>query len=106
MKRLIRVLALTLLLPVLLHAQKQVILTSGTTWTVPSDWSGGNTIECIGGGGAGETGSPSPTSGGGGGGGAYSKAVNVTLTPGATVTIAIGTGGTGGEPGGPGSDSY
>jgi hypothetical protein len=27
-----------------------IVLTSGTTWTVPSDWSSNNSVECIGGG--------------------------------------------------------
>jgi hypothetical protein len=72
-------------------------LTSGSTWVVPSDWNNSNnTIEVIGGGGGG-------TRGPGGGGGAYSKISNLSLTPGATVNIAIGTGGTGVGGGTPGS---
>lgn len=71
-----------------------VYLTSGTTWTVPSDWnSSNNTIEVIGGGGGGRT-TPGSTAGGGGGGGAYSKISNLTLTRGASVTIHVGAGGT------------
>lgn len=65
-------------------------LTSGTSWTVPSDWnSSNNTIEVIGGGGDGVIGSGN-NGGGGGGGGAYSKSVNVSLTAGASVTYAVG----------------
>ena len=76
------------------HAANTVIFiatTASTTWVVPSDWnSASNTIEVVGGGG----GRGNNSSGaGGGGGGAYSKATNVTLTAGGTVTIAVGTGG-------------
>lgn len=74
-----------------------VVLTSGTSWTVPSDWnSANNTIETIGaGGGSGSGyasgGSSSRNAGGGGGGGAYSKTTNLTLTPGASVSYQVGT---------------
>jgi hypothetical protein len=69
-----------------------IFLTSGTSWNVPSDWnSSDNSIEVIGGGGGGDT--NTSTGGGGGGGGAYSKVSNVTLTPDATVTIAVGSAG-------------
>jgi hypothetical protein len=83
-----------------------IFLTSGTTWQVPSDWdSSNNTIEVIGGGGGGVT--PSDTRyTAGGGGGAYSKITNATLTPGATVAIAVGTGGTGGGAPTAGGDTY
>ena len=65
-----------------------IFLKSGTSWTVPNDWNSlNNTIECIGGGGAGSG------SGGGGGGGAYSKKNNLTLSPGASITYAVGSGG-------------
>lgn len=74
--------------------------TAATTWTVPSDWNNAsNTIEVIGGG----AGSGPAVAGVGGGGGAYSKAVNVSLTPGATVNIAVGAGGATSTPGG---DTY
>jgi hypothetical protein len=66
----------------------QIFLTSGTSWTVPSDWnSGSNTIECIGGGQAGST------SGTGGTGGAYSKVSNFSAAVGNNLTIQIGAGG-------------
>jgi len=68
-----------------------VILTSGTSWTVPSNWaSGSNTIECIGGGsnGAGFAGI-------GGTGGTYSKITNLALTAGGTVTYSVGASGGG-----------
>ena len=45
-----------------------VVLTSGTSWTVPDDWSDNNKIEVIGGGGGGD--SDTGGNGGGGGGGA------------------------------------
>jgi hypothetical protein len=72
-----------------------VFLTSGTTWTVPSDWnSSDNTIEVIGGGGGGAQGNQfGGNPGGGGGGGAYSKISNLSLTPLASVTIQIGAAG-------------
>ena len=69
----------------------KVYLTSGTSWTVPNDWnSTNNKIEVIGGGGGGGTGT---TRGPGGGGGAYSKVSNLALSPGTSVTYAVGIGG-------------
>jgi hypothetical protein len=69
--------------------------TGSNTWTVPDDWnSSDNTIEVIGGGGGGDTPTADATNQGeGGGGGAYSAATNVTLTPGSTITYAVGAGG-------------
>src|SRR6266480_183008 len=97
-----------LLLGVASHAQAQttIYLTTGTTWVVPADWNNANnSIEVIGGGGGGKTAAAAQLgSGGGGGGGAYSKATNVTLTPGATVTIAVGAAGA--ANGGAGGDAY
>lgn len=76
------------------------VLTSGTSWIVPSDWNDSdNTIEVIGGGGGG--GSARRT--GGGGGGAYATISDLSLTPGATVAYAVGTGGSAGSAGG---DTY
>jgi hypothetical protein len=73
-----------------------IYLTSGTTWSVPLDWdNGANIIEVIGGGGAMSMGQPNVQVDGAGGGGAYSKIFNTTLTPGATVNINVGSGGTG-----------
>lgn len=58
-------------------APVQIILTSGTSWTVPADWnSANNKIECIGAGRA--------------GGGAYARKNNVALTAGANVFYQIG----------------
>ena len=68
----------------------QIFLTSGTTWTVPTDWNNANnSIEVIGGGGGGTQ------SSGAGGGGGYSKVVNITLPLGASVTYAAGGSGAG-----------
>ena len=73
----------------------QVILTSGSTWTVPSDWnSANNKIECIGG-----SGFDSYNSGGGG---AYAVKNNVALTVGASVAYSVG----GGSSGASGMPSY
>jgi hypothetical protein len=75
--------------------------TTQTTWSVPTDWNNSNnTIEVIGGGGAG---TPGFSNLGGGGGGAYAKKTNVTLTPGGTVSFAVGAGG---GNGGDGTDTY
>ena len=83
------------------NGAKIVYLTSGTSWTVPSDWnSTNNTVEVIGGGGGGAT---SASGGSGGGGGAYSKANNTVLAAGASVTYAVGAAGTAGVTGG---DTY
>lgn len=69
-----------------------VFLTSGTSWTVPTDWTtSGSSVEVVGGGAGGNGGGYS--TGDGGGGGAYSKAINVALTAGNTVTYAVGAGG-------------
>lgn len=65
----------------------QVLLTSGTSWTVPSDCISA-TVECIGGGQGGDTDT-------GGTGADYAKENSISLTPGASITIAIGAGGTG-----------
>ena len=66
------------------------VLTSGTTYTVPTSWSNtNNSIECIGGG----SGNAYGTNANGGGGGAYSKVVNISLTSGSTLYMNIGAGG-------------
>ena len=73
-----------------------VFILSGTTMTVPSDWnSASNTVETVGGGGGACGGLVGVSYGGGGGGGAYSKIVNLTLTPLASVNVGVGTGGAG-----------
>ncbi len=69
------------------------VITSGTTWLVPSDWSSTNTVWCIGAGGNGGAGGAS-----GGGGGACAFTSNIALVPGALVLVQIGTpGGTTGS---------
>ncbi|HEX2859644.1 MAG TPA: SPRY domain-containing protein [Alphaproteobacteria bacterium] len=78
---------------------KTVFLTSGTTWTVPSDWSGDNTIEVIGAGGGGGFGAGGGTTyAGSGGGGGYAKATSVTLTIGASISYNVGMGGVAATP--------
>lgn len=82
-----------------LGEMKSVYLTTGSSWTVPSDWnSSSNSIEVIGGGGGGAS-----SGGGGGGGGAYSKVSNLSLEAGNAVSYSIGSGG---SVGGNGGDSY
>jgi hypothetical protein len=79
----------------------KVYLTSGTSWTVPSNWnSSHNTIEVIGGGGGGSPAALNSTAGAGGGGGAYSKIANLSLTPGGSVTYQIGARGAASTAGG------
>lgn len=78
-------------------APKQIILLSGTLWTVPADWnSANNTIECVGSGWKGAfdagTGIGSP-----GGGGAYARKNNVALTPGSSIPYHIGAASSGGS---------
>lgn len=70
-----------------------VTLTSGTSWTVPAGVTKLSSVECWGGGG-GAAGSSWGTSFGGGGGGAYAKKVNLSVTPGASISYSIGAGGT------------
>lgn len=61
-----------------------ILLTSGSSWTVPANWNSdipgaagyANRIECIGSGGDGESGHPGSTGGDGGGGGAYARIDN------------------------------
>lgn len=68
---------------------KYVVLTSGTSWTVPSDCTGTlDSVELIGGGGgAGGNGAGVSS---GGGGGEYRKAVNLTgYTPGSIISYTV-----------------
>lgn len=64
-----------------------VVLTSGTSWTVPTGCYE-VAVECLGAGGP--TGPSAYT--GGGGGGAYSKLNSLTVTPGASISCQIGDG--------------
>jgi len=75
-------------------------LTSGTTWIVPNNWNNANnSVTCIGAGAGGIGGSPTPP-GIAGGGGARASNTNVTLTPGSTINVAVGAGGSPGASGG------
>ena len=82
----------------------QITSTATTTWTVPSGWSGSNTIHLIGGGGGGggsrAISSSSKVGGAGGGGGGYRVLTNYSTTTGSVISVAIGTGGTAGSAGG------
>jgi hypothetical protein len=82
-----------------------ILLTAGTSWTVPSDWdNNNNTIEAIGAGGGGGKGDGNGF-GCGGGGGEWRKTTNVTLTPNGTMAYTIGTAGTAGTTGNGGNGS-
>lgn len=59
----------------------------GYTWTVPAGLSSVRVV-CVGGAGAGGT-----WGGGGGGGGGYCKKSNIAVTPGASISVAVGRGG-------------
>ena len=78
-------------------ATKTVLITSGTTWTVPSDYSAGTnaTVVSIGGGGGGGRGKKATNAGLGGGGGALSRGILLNLVASATVYVNIGAAGTG-----------
>ena len=93
--------------PLLPPTPKTVFLTSGSTWTVPSDWNpSNNTIEVIGGGGGGSTAVVNQYPGRGGGGGAYAKVTNLTLTGGSSVSYHVGSGGVGGPVASSGGDTW
>lgn len=84
------------------------VLTSGASWSVPSDFNpSGNTIHLFGGGGGGANGytTVGKIGGGGGGGGGYTKAINVPLTPSSSVAITVGGGGASGTTGGTGGST-
>jgi len=93
---------LTVTLPDVADAA-QIVLTTGTSWTVPSDWNNfNNKIEVIGGG-AGGSGSTSSKAGGGGGAGAYSVMTNLPFMTGASVSYSVGAGGVAGLAGADGT---
>lgn len=93
---------------------QSTVLTSGSSWTVPSNWNNAdNIIRVIGGGGGGGNAKKPPGNygAGGGGGGAYSRRSNLTLTPGSSVSYSIGASGSistvgGGASGGAGGDTW
>lgn len=76
---------------------KAYLITSGSSWTVPSDWNNSNNaIHLIGGGGGGGGVRTTGTrqSGGGGGGGGYTVVNNQSIS--GIIDYIIGAGGTGG----------
>jgi hypothetical protein len=75
------------------------ILTSGTSYTTPSNCTS-IYVECVGGGGGSGGNAGSPSGSGGGGGGSYS-AKYFTVTGSTSYTYAIGAGGTAGNSSGP-----
>lgn len=79
--------------------QCRAFLTSGTSFTVPTDWTTSNTIEAIGGGGGGSGGVANVRAGQGAGGGEYRILTNVSLTAGGSISYSIGSGGSGGAGG-------
>jgi len=62
--------------------------------------------ECWGGGGGGGGSTNANKVGSGGGGGAYSKATSISVTPGQSYTVTVGTGGPGSLTGSDGGDSW
>jgi hypothetical protein len=84
--------------------QTAYLLTSGTTFTVPSDWNNSNNnIYMIGAGGGGASAAVSGNNraaGGGGGGGAYTQLTNFIAAPSSSITYSIGTSGNIGANGG------
>jgi hypothetical protein len=74
-------------------------ITRGTSFTVPADWNNSNNAIHIYGAGGGSSGSYVPGSSGnrlgsaGGGGGGYTQVLNLTSTPGSSLSYSIGLGG-------------
>ncbi|MFH1118384.1 MAG: PKD-like domain-containing protein, partial [Bacteroidota bacterium] len=92
--------------PVLLISQTspQTYNANGT-FTVPPGVTS-ITVECWGGGGAGGAGTGNPAAGGGGAGGSYARSV-LTVVPGNTYPVTVGTGGAGdNNDGNPGTPSW
>jgi hypothetical protein len=88
----------------LFTAQNTVVFTSSGTWTVPQGVTTILVSGCAGGGGGGGGGASNSTSGGagsGGGGGAGQSVIKKTIsvTPGSTITVTIGAGGSAGSGG-------
>src|SRR5947209_2737538 len=81
-----------------------IVATGASSQAKPGDWSATNTWEVIGGGGGG-AGIANANQNGGGGGGGYSKSTNVNAT-GATFFFSVGAGGTAGNPGNAGADTW
>ena len=75
---------------------KTIVLTSGTSMTLPADWNpNANTVIAIGEGGNGGPGNSTNYGGGGGGGGALAQIFNLSDAAGTSITYQIGTGGSG-----------
>ena len=78
-------------------------ITRGTSFTVPADWDNSNNAIHIYGAGGGSSGSYVPNSSGnrlgsaGGGGGGYTQVLNLTATPGSSLSYNIGLGGAAGS---------
>ncbi|HOT89646.1 MAG TPA: hypothetical protein PL028_08915, partial [Bacteroidales bacterium] len=96
-----------LLTPFILFSQTSQSYTSSGEfpWTCPAGITKVD-VECWGGGGAGAGNKTKSDGGGGGGGGAYSKS-EITVVPGTTYTVNVGSGGTRGTGNGSnGEDSW
>ena len=80
-------------------SDKYFNLLSGTSWTVPADWnSSDNNIFLFGGGGGGgstviASSTGTRVAGSGGGGGGFTNLLNASLTPGGSVSYAVGAAG-------------
>lgn len=84
-------------------AIKTVFITSGTTFTIPSDFGSLVSVECLGAGAGSNVGLGS----GGGGGGSYAKVTTISgLVASALVSVQIGAGGTLGTPATAGGDTW
>ena len=76
---------------------EQIYITAGSfTWTVPAGVTSANAV-CVGAGGAGDDGNTGDGGGGGGGGGALVYANAFTVSPGASIAVVVGAGGTTGN---------
>lgn len=109
--RLLQLVAILLIYSIAAPAYAAVtvtVLTSGTTYTVPTTWNNAdNIIEAFGGGGGGK--GANANVGGGGGGGAFAQVRNLALHPGDSITYSIGSAGSGGVGAGSatgGGDTY
>ncbi|MBX9765601.1 hypothetical protein K2X83_03095 [Patescibacteria group bacterium] len=91
MKRILALVLIFSFLPQSVSAATVIFLTGGTSFTIPSDWTTTNSIECIGSGGDGRLGSATQARGGGGGG-AYAGVFNLSLS--GSISYAIAAGGT------------
>lgn len=80
----------------ILNAQTTSTFTTSGTWVCPQGVTSIQVEAYGGGGGGGYGGGSNKFGGGGGGGGAYTKNTAVTVIPGTSYTITVGTGGSGG----------